>query len=324
MFQTRKYVNLLPPEPKYSDACEIIDSDDNEFWQVALKHITQRHKLPFPGWKRINKGGNVLFRQDELVIKLIPPNWVHQGHAEIESLRNLPNQLGLEIPRLIADGTLDNWVYVVMTWLQGDSLGDLWPQLDYPSKKILVQRTGEFCRTLHKYPVNEQSSLNVDWQQYQESLLSNCIARHRRVNLPERLIDQILPFLNNANDYFDDNSTMLIHMDLHPWNLMVEPTKQGYRLSGVLDFGDAIIGRSKLLELATPIIFLCQGDARLVNALLDSYQLLDPMKPNEFQRKLMAVVLLRPDCDLNFVLKQVPVTGPRTTWEEISEQLFPI
>jgi hypothetical protein len=51
---------------------------------------------------------------------------------------------------------------------------------------------------------------------------------------------------------------------------------------------------------------------------------LEPMTPNEFQRKLMAVVLLRPDCDLNFVLRQVPITGTRDTWDEIAEQLFPV
>ncbi|MFT7214511.1 MAG: hygromycin-B 7''-O-kinase [Granulosicoccus sp.] len=133
-----------------------------------------------------------------------------------------------------------------------------------------------------------------------------------------------MPFLHNTQDYFDDNATMLIQMDLHHWNLMVKPEQQGYRLSGVLDFGDSIIGRSKLLELATPIIFLCQGDARLVSVLLKSYKLLEPMTPTEFQRKLMAVVLLRPDCDLNFVLQQVPITGARDTWDQIAQQLFPI
>ena len=210
-----------------------------------------------------------------------------------------------------------------MTWLEGHCLGGLWTELTYSSKQTLVRQTGEFCRKLHEYPVNKQSNLNVDWLQYQESLFTNCIARHQSVNLPDNLIDQIMPFLDNTQDYFDDKATMLIHMDLHPWNLMVKPEKQGYRLSGVLDFGDAIIGRSKLLELATPIIFLCQGDPKLVDLLLRSYQLLEPMTSNEFQRKLMAVVLLRPDCDLNFVLRQVPVTGTRDSWGEIAEQLFP-
>jgi hypothetical protein len=86
-------VNLLPPEPEYKAVCELIDGDDNEFWQAALKHTSKRHKLPIPGWERIRQGGNALFKPDKLVIKLVPPNWARQGNAEIESLKNLPNEL---------------------------------------------------------------------------------------------------------------------------------------------------------------------------------------------------------------------------------------
>jgi aminoglycoside/choline kinase family phosphotransferase len=72
--------------------------------------------------------------------------------------------------------------------------------------------------------------------------LSNCIARHQRAKVPDDLVDQVMPFLHNTEEYFDDNATMLIQMDLHHWNLMVKPEQQGYRSSGILDFSDSIIG----------------------------------------------------------------------------------
>jgi hypothetical protein len=40
-----------------------------------------------------------------------------------------------------------------------------------------------------------------------------------------------MPFLRNTEEYFDDNATMLIHMDLNPLNLKVKPEKQEYRFA---------------------------------------------------------------------------------------------
>jgi hygromycin-B 7''-O-kinase len=161
------------------------------------------------------------------------------------------------------------------------------------------------------------------WPEYHQKLLNECLARHKRNRIPEALLGQVEYYLSLSSDYFDDGETFLIHMDIHPWNLMAEQRGDVYHLSGVLDFGDAVIGRSQLIELATPIIFLCQGDTKLVNQLLESYGRYQVDNQQTFQQNLMATVLIRPDCDLNFVMSQVPYSGPRDTWEQVAEQLFP-
>jgi len=34
--------------------------------------------------------------------------------------------------------------------------------------------------------------------------------------------------------------------------------------------------------------------------------------------------LIRPDSDLGFCMQQVPISGPRDTWEQIALQMFPL
>ena len=154
-------------------------------------------------------------------------------------------------------------------------------------------------------------------------MIDNCIERHTRKKLPSQLVEQIPNTLDQASDYFDDGDTFFIHMDLHPWNLMVDKVDGLYKICGVLDFGDAVIGKSRLLEINTPLLFLCQGNPVLVKALIDSYQLLKITNPKQLKANLMAIALLRPACDFNFVLQQVPQTGLRDNWRQIADQLFP-
>jgi hygromycin-B 7''-O-kinase len=313
----------LPLNPSYKEVCELIDHQSDGYWLPAIEKIASMHQQPTAKWIRVREGGNVIFRHDNIAIKLIPQNWNYQGKAEIQSLGMLTDALPVERPRLLHHGVLDGWIYLIITWLPGISLAEVWGGMSYENKKIIVGEVGEFLDTLHQLPINKQAHQLFHWPEYHQKLLNGCLARHKRNRIPEALLEQVEHFLSLSSDYFDDGEAFLIHMDIHPWNLMAVQRGDVAHLSGVLDFGDAVIGRSQLIELATPIIFLCQGDAQLVNQLLESYGRYQVDNQQKFQQNLMATVLIRPDCDLNFVMSQVPYSGPRETWEQVAEQLFP-
>lgn len=321
----------LPLAPSYDESCELIDNYPDDYWEPALSAIQTAHGLVKSDWQRIKEGANVLFRHhSNLIIKIVPPNWKYQGTAEIESAKLLANKLSLPIPDVIASGEINNWVYVVMTLLPGTSMADLWEELSIEEKMPVVKQLGGFINQLHLLSVDSQSPLKKDWKIYHKELLDDCLPRHQRKKAPACLTEQMSDYLASVtsqhNDYFDDNASFFIHMDLHPWNLLLEKVEGIYQISGVIDFGDAVIGRSRLLELATPLIFVCQGNKKLIDTMITSYQLLDNAQAlnKDLQQKLMAITLLRPASDFNFVLKQVPISGPRDTLEEIASQLFPI
>ncbi|WP_281556915.1 phosphotransferase [Thalassomonas sp. RHCl1] len=318
-------LNFLPSSPSYRQSCGIIDDNPDEFWQPLLNFIQEKHGLAQGSWQRIHAGGNVLFAlNDEFIVKVVPPNWVYQGQAEIDAAALLGQQLSIAIPRILASGTVNNWLYVVMTKLSGVSLADVWQELSQDDKLLLVQQLGQFIRELHRLALPADHKMKVNWEDYLEQLKENCVPRHQRKGVNADLVMQIEAYLAQQELTFDDGADIFIHMDLHPWNLMVEQKGGQYCLSGVLDFGDAIVGRSRLLELLTPMLFMCQGNEALVQTLLESYALLDVTDKEKLRQQLMAIALLRPACDFNFVLSQVPVSGERKNWQQISRQLFPL
>ena len=325
--------SILPINPTYQQACDLIDNAGDETWLPSIQYICQRHQIEAESITRIAVGGNVLFRiNDDFIVKLVPPNWAYQGEAEVEASTIIGDKLSLKVPQVVASGSIDGWVFVVMTILPGISLADVWSDLDVINKHSIIAKVGKFIHEIHRLEVPTKSCLAPNWQDYYQQLVDDCLPRHTRKQLPEVLLKQIpeyfakhgLDRFNVLCDLDEKAKDIFIHMDLHPWNLMVEEKEEGYELSGVLDFGDAIIGRSCLLELATPLLFMCQGDQALCRTLLSNYQLIEESDCQLLVSRLMAVSLLRPACDFNFVLQQVPETAPRKDWESIAKQLFPL
>jgi len=323
----------FPSSLSYDAVCDLLDDSKEQWWLPAAQFICQKHEISIDSIKRIEEGGNLLLLiNDKLILKCVPPHWDNQGKAEIEAFRLLQNKLPSQTPDVMQHGELNGWVYLFQNLLPGSSLADYWGEMSFANKQKIVKQIAEIINAMHGIKLTESSSLRLDWKAYYQELSEDCIPRHQRKGLPKSLVSQINEYLEstgqNTYEVLDDlkesEGDLFIHMDLHPWNIMVEEQAGDYSVSGILDFGDAVVGRSKLLELATPLLFLCQGNPELCKTLLENYKFLPEVDRSALKQKLMAVSLLRPACDFNFVLSQVPQTGPRENWSQIADQLFPI
>jgi hygromycin-B 7''-O-kinase len=318
-------IDCLPEHPSISEVCELIKSAPLSQWMPVLTRLQQAFDLPGDEWKRIPEGSNALFQLgDDVVVKLVPPNWRHQGEKEIIVAPLLEGKLSLETPRFIGGGVVDNWVFVITSRVPGTSLADVWPSLDVEQKRAIMLQVGQLLRELRGVSVDSDIAIRVDWQQYIGTLVSACLARHQRKAMPAHLAEQVMSYLEAAGEFSLPAQTRFMHMDIHPWNLLAREDQGQWTLSGLIDFGDAIVGNCDRFELLTPLMFMAQGNPMLAKAMLDSYGLLDDCDGPALRRQLMAMALIRPDSDVGFCMQQVPVTGPRDTWEQIALQLFPV
>lgn len=294
-------------------------------WLPVLRHLQQAFGLPDGAWEKIPQGANALFGLgDSVIVKLVPPNWRRQGDKEIIIAPLLDGKLSLQTPSLIGSGEIDNWIFVISTRLSGVLLADLWPSLALEQKRRIMVQTGQVLRELRTITFDENIAIKVDWPSYLQDLRAGCLARHERSKMPAALLAQVLPYIEAAGDFAKPGELRFIHMDIHPWNLMAHQEEGAWKLSGMLDFGDAIVGASDRFELLTPMIFMAQGDPVLLKALLLSYGAIDDISAAVLQHQLAACMLIRPDSDVMFCMAQVPVTGPRDSWEQIAAQMFPV
>lgn len=318
-------IHCLPEQPSIAESCELIQSAPLSYWMPVLGHLQQVFGLPGDQWKPIPEGSNALFQLgDDVIVKLVPPNWRRQGDKELIVAPLLDGKLSLETPRFIGGGDVDNWVFVISSRLHGTSLAAVWPSLDMDNKHAIMLQVGKLMRELRAITFDADIAIRVEWEQYIGTLVSACLARHQRKAMPVHLAEQVMPYLDAAGNFPRPGQLRLIHMDIHPWNLMARNDNGHWTLSGLIDFGDAIVGNCDRFELLTPLMFMAQGNPVLAKALFDSYGLLGEVDASTLRRQLMASALIRPDSDVGFCMRQVPVSGPRDTWEQIAVQLFPV
>ncbi|MFZ6676662.1 phosphotransferase [Undibacterium sp. Tian12W] len=318
-------LNCLPQNLDNAACNDFIVHTPLAAWMPVLEHLQQAFELPNDSWEKIPLGANALFGLGkDVIVKLVPPNWRRQGDKEILVAPLLEGKLSLQTPRLIASGEIDHWVFVIFSRLQGTLLADIWPSLDIDQKQSIMLQTGQLVRELGSVKFNADISIKVDWPNYIQNLITDCLARHQRRKMPETLLVQVMPYIEAAGDFAKAGDLRFIHMDIHPWNLMAKQKQGQWQLSGLLDFGDAIVGNSDRFELLTPMIFMAQGNPLLLQALLQSYGEITDISAAELQRQLTAYMLIRPDSDVTFCMQQVPADGPRNSWEQVAAQMFPL
>jgi len=317
-------VARLPQDLDDSACRDFIDNAPLTAWMPALKQLQRQFKLPDSAWTRISMGANALFGLGDSIVKLVPPNWRRQGDKEILVTPLLEGRLSLHTPQLIAGGEIDSWVFVITSRLQGTLLADVWPSLSVVQKRSIMVQTGEVLRELRTVPFADDIAIRVNWPSYIEGLITDCLARHERRKMPASLLEQVIPYIEAAGNFTEPADARFIHMDFHQWNLMAKEIRGQWRLVGLLDYGDAVVGNSDRFELLTPMIFMAQGNPELLKSLIDAYGAIGSVSAATLQRQLTATMLIRPDSDVTFCMQQVPVTGPRDTWQQIGAQMFPL
>lgn len=327
-------LNLLPQNPDFDSACDMIDSDDQAIWQPIIHAICEKHQIEVTPFTCINGWANGIFAlQNNLLIKIVPPNWGFQGSCEIEALTLLAeHDLSVAIPRIKASDNINGWFYIIMDKLPGTSLHAIWNDVPEDNKILLATQVAQFALTLNQLPLAEKASADGElvrpWAEFLVEQKENCYEKRQKQGLSEPLLADLTPFLNRVNyqprtDLFNQGKVCLMHTDLHPGNLLVEKVAGHWQLSGVIDFGDAIIGEDTYYELGSPTLFMGQGNKTINRAIINSYGLsIDVNEQVAFQQHSTALCLLRHSGEMNYPLKQVPGCETLTDWQSISERFF--
>jgi hygromycin-B 7''-O-kinase len=114
----------------------------------------------------------------------------------------------------------------------------------------------------------------------------------------------------------------LLQGDLAPENVLVEPDLGGWNISGLLDFGNAMIG-DPLFDLTAPTVLLAPGQAEFVDRILAGCLGTDAPGTTALRPRLMALTLIHPMADLPECLALVKGTEACRSWDAVAERFWP-
>jgi hygromycin-B 7''-O-kinase len=282
----------------------------------AALDIARSHGLALANAHLFSTGTNlVVGLGDGLILKIFPPMLRGQFLSERISLAQLRGKLGVPIPEIVLQGERDQWPYLVITRLSGILGTEAWPVLPEDQKERVLAQIGETIAQVQRAPVGELSLIEPGWEAFIRGQISGCRARHQRLGLPRKFLDGLDDFLGDALTLIPLNApAVILTGEYIPENFLLSRDSRGWRLSGLIDFGDVMTGWGEY-DLLGPGSFMTAGMPRRVRSLLEGFGYSSADINPALQRRLMMLALLHRASDLN---RQISIES----WQDKAGDLF--
>ncbi len=310
----------LLPQPDSIEAYLPLRGDPGN-WLPAMRVIAERHGLPQESLYAEKTGTNVVFRVgDDAWIKLIVPLWTEDYDRERCGLAAMNDVEDVAAPRLLADGEIEGWPYLVMGTVEGASIGSVWQDLTQDEQVDLAEQIGALMARMHAVDTAGMTALRHDWDTFVRRQREGCGVRQAE-GIDARWAEEIdryvagVPVLDEPG-----GQDVFLHSDITDQHVLV--VKQGgrWRITGLIDFADAMLGRP-LYEFAAPAVFLTQRKPWAQRALLRGYGFRDDELGPELAKRLTAYVVLHRYGRHKNTLRFCPPPKP-TTMAEAEHALF--
>jgi hygromycin-B 7''-O-kinase len=289
----------------------------------AVAEICALHGLPAVDLHPFLKGSSLVYAiGTELVIKLYPPILADEGRRESEILKYLADRSMVPAPRPVASGTFDGWEYLVMTRAEGRELKEIWPGLHPAQRRRLAVQAGKMVACLHDLPVATMP-LTDEWQPFLYKHLAGCQARHTRLGLSPRLLEQIPAFLDSIQvDLRLAAGRVLLHTEIMIDHLFARQDPEGWNLTGIIDFEPAMIGPPEY-ELPSVGLFVATGDAEILTDFLTGYGYTPDELTPELSHRILAYTLIHRYSDLTWYLEFMPPLQEKVSLDSLAVRWFP-
>ena len=288
---------LLPQIDSFDDYRHIYRQE--QVWLPAMQEICARHDLDAQQLAFAPPGTHVVFSVgSDYYLKLFSPLWIADYASERLVLRALASSSQLPVPRLLYEGRIETWPYVVLATVPGVPLNQVWPDLSDHERQRIVRACGRFLAQLHRVPLIGLEDLTIDWPDFVETRIAARVEQLRHSTLgvqwslaATRVFESQMTFLKEPFD------PVLLCADLTDEHVMLCKRDGEWRFSGVIDFGDAMVGHP-LYEFAAPACSITRGNPVLLTQLLLSYGFVKDDLTEALAERLLAYTLLHRYIDI--------------------------
>ena len=267
---------------------------DAPTWLPAIEALRQRHDLD-EDFAPSATGSVVVFLSPSWCIKLHPPlpNDLESCRLEVAVLRHLASaaegRLPIPTPTVIASGAIEGWEYFVSTRLPGVAIDDVWSEVSGVERIELAGQLGAGIRAMHELALGPLAEFAHPWQAFVDEQRGRCLDRERDRGLDPALLGELEAYLQGGDGVAAPAfAPSLLHTEIGPGHVLVADG----RVTGLIDFGDAMIGDPDY-DIAAVGLFVTRGDARAFRAFCDAYGWTDEqLRRPERSRRLLRHALL--------------------------------
>jgi hygromycin-B 7''-O-kinase len=298
---------------------------DASHWLPAALDIAREQGLPHAAPSPFLTGTNlVVALDDRLVLKIFPPILRAQFISERASLAQLRGRVSIAVPEIVLEGERDRWPYLVITRLHGVLGAKAWPELPEDEKVRVLGQIGATIAEVQRVPLGDLACIEPRWDQFMRQQIAGCRARHTRLGLPEKYLRGLDGWLADAAALIPMRAPpVILTGEYIPENFLLSRAAAGWRLSGLIDFGDVLTGWGEY-DLLGPSAFMTAGMPRRVQSLFEGYGYSKADIGPALKRRLLALLLLHRASD---PVRHIAIEGWQAkadSLSELAELLWPV
>jgi hygromycin-B 7''-O-kinase len=263
---------------------------DNRHWDPAIAYLIEKHHLTGEV-KRGVLGSHIVYRVGDCWIKLMAPIFAADMAFELSGLRTVEGRLSVSTPRIMAEGELEGWAYVILSHVDGEAIRNVWPKLDDDQKKTLTEQIATITRELSACRPDAVIEKRFNWNEFIQKQYDDCEIHQRKMDLPATWLSRLRPFLATFEGReFQTSHPVFLHADLTFDHFLVTTEKQP-RISGLIDMADCQVGHFEY-ELVAPAVFLFSGKKTFLRHYLLQCGFSESQLNQRFSEKLLVWSIL--------------------------------
>jgi hygromycin-B 7''-O-kinase len=267
-------------------------ADPSQWLPIAID-IAHSHSLSCADPHVFSTGTNlVVGLNSQLILKIFPPLLRHQFVSERAALSQLHGRLSVPIPQIALEGERSQWPYLVITRMSGVIGTEVWVDIPEDQKESVLSQIGEIIAEVQRVPTGGLSHLKPQWEQFIPKQIEGCRARHEGLGLPQKYLDGLERLVQDAATLVPMNAApVILTGEYNPENIFLSQHSGGWRLAGLIDFGDVMTGWGEY-DLLGPSTFMTEGKPGRVRSLLRGFGYSEANTDPALPRRLMALLLL--------------------------------
>ena len=253
----------------------------------VLEHLGLSHE----GWSPLSGGMNAVWRRGEHVLKQV----TDPSEAQAERRLLATVQLPVNTPTLIGVADHQGATWLLTSWLPGERLSQVWGALERQERTAVAEALGHALAALWATPVDGLDKAPLGLADRPREVEA-AVLRQLQFGLDPTHLHALRAL---AGSQPLEGDVVVTHADLHADQVLLGRGPRGWQVTGLLDFGDAVLA-PRHYDLVSPFCDLLGPDRHLREALIDAAGL---AVDADWDRRMLALTLLHPWMDLQRLLR---------------------
>lgn len=335
---------------------------DSSLWLPAMRAICTRFGFDHTQLEFAPPGSHVVFRCGrDRYIKLYYPRWARSYQTERRVLEHIEKTgpLSVEVPRILGRGDVEGWPFLVLSEVPGKPLNQVWASLTTAEHRQVSHEVGALIAELRSLPPcdltsepvhgpggtrntrqrptaeddprgqggvleppGEQEPISV-WPAFVRAQIQKSLSQMGSETADRSWVDAATALAARAEPHLlRQTGAVLLNADITDEHVMTAPGSDRRVVTGIIDFGDAMIGHP-LYELAAPACSFAFGNRSLLLEMVRSAGLSGGIPGLTLAETFMATALIHEFITIPFLRDQCGRPLP-ATFAELVSTAFPV